>query len=396
MLLQSHRPSVKGPAAYNRGMRPPSLRLFSVFGVELRLHLHLIVAFALLLIYSAAAGRTLLRGFALWLLLLAAIAVREISRAIAAAALGIDLRRLVLLPIGAIATYVEEPRSDPQKERLLALVGPIANFVAALTVAMLVFSVTSRFNLFERPIVEPGHLLRATVWLQVLMGGLHLLPAVPLDAGTFLRQQFVRARGTMRGNKAAAGLGQALGWLLVVLGAASKEMIVIIMGGSALLTAQIESNSHQAQDAAKSLTMGDVMLTEWTSIAASDTLQDALQRSTHSLQDVFPVLRGPLVVGSVTRGAMLSTLRTEGNGYVQSVMSRGVRTALPTDPLIETLQGVTANGNGRSAIMPIMEGDRVIGMVTPQNLSQTMVALGQTRRTRDRSRPGKRNDVADD
>lgn len=348
--------------------------------MELRLHVFSIATILMLMLYASLLEMPLRRGFFLVLLLFAAVAVREIGRALAAAAMGLDLRRLVLLPTGGAATYANENVAKPRNERLLALAGPLSNFVAALTMALLVFSVTSQVNLFQRQVIGPAHLLRAAIWLQVLIGGLHLLPAVPLDAGTLLRREFVRVRGAARGGRAATGIGQVTGWLLVLLGAVSQEIVLMLVGGTVLLTAQQEGHSVLAQEAAKALTMRDVMLTEWTSLAASDTLEEALRRSTHSLQEVFPVVRGPLIVGAVGRQTLLFTLRSNGNGYVQGVMSRSVQPAGPDAPLVESLQRATAASSGGAMVMPIVEGERVIGLVTPQNLSHAMSALGQTQR----------------
>lgn len=383
-------------AAYNGVMRSSSLPLGRIFGVELRLHVYSIAALVLLMVYTSLDSLQLRRGFFLWLLLGLAIAVRELGRALAAAAMGMDLRRLVLLPTGGTPTYAGESIAKPRNERLLALTGPISNFVAALTMALLVFSVTSQVNLFQRQVIGPANLLRAAIWLQVLIGGLHLMPVSPMDAGTLLRREFVRVRGAARGARAAAVIGQVTGWLLVLIGALSQEIVLMLMGGTVLLTAQAEGHTSLAQEAAKALTMRDVMLTEWTSLAASDTLEEALRRSTHSLQEIFPVVRGPLIVGAVGRQSLLFNLRSNGNSYVQGAMSRNVQIAAPGDPLVETLQRATAATGGRAMVMPIVEGERVVGLVTPQNLSHAMSALGQTQRLLHRRREGSRKARPDD
>ncbi len=371
-------------------MRSPSFSLGRIFGVELRLHLYAIASLVLLLLYASIDEVSLGRGFLLWLLLFAAVAVRETARALAAAWAGLDLRRLVLLPIGALPTYAEGVPQQHRHERLVALSGPVANFVAALTMALLTFSATSQVNLFQSHLMEPQHLLRAAIWMQIVLGGLHLLPATPLDAGVLMRRQFVRVRGAAKGAKASAGLGQAIGWLLVLVGSVSQEVVVILMGGTVLLTAQTESHALLAKDAAKGLTMRDVMLTEWTSLDASDTLEDAVRRSTHSLQEVFPVIRGQVVVGSVARASLLFALRTEGNGYVQSVMTRGVQSAQPDAPLVGTVQTAATARLGVTTVMPIVEGERVIGMVTPQNLLHSMALLGRTHRLLEQDKAPKR------
>jgi CBS domain-containing protein len=124
--------------------------------------------------------------------------------------------------------------------------------------------------------------------------------------------------------------------------------------------------------------MRDVMLTEFSTLSASDTLEDALQRSIHSLQDVFPVVRGARLVGVVSRQIILSTLEADGNGYLQGIMTRTFATAQPDDSLVSTLRRIMA---GRGAqLVPVVEDGRVVGIITPQNLSQSMGLLEQSRR----------------
>jgi len=65
---------------------------------------------------------------------------------------------------------------------------------------------------------------------------------------------------------------------------------------------------------------------------------------------------------------------------VQGVMSRNFQTALPDDSLVKTLPRLRkAEGE---PLIPVMEGERIVGIVTPQNLSQSMSLLNQSRRIR--------------
>jgi CBS domain-containing protein len=122
------------------------------------------------------------------------------------------------------------------------------------------------------------------------------------------------------------------------------------------------------------------MLTQFSTLSASDTLEDALQRAMHTLQDVFPVVRGGNLVGAVSRQNIMEALATGGNSYVQGVMTRNFQTALPEDSLIKTLPRIR-NDQG-APLVPVMDGERIVGIVTPQNLSQSMSLLNQSRRIR--------------
>jgi CBS domain-containing protein len=124
--------------------------------------------------------------------------------------------------------------------------------------------------------------------------------------------------------------------------------------------------------------MRDVMLTDFSTLSPSDTLQDALHKAIHTLQEDFPVIRGANLVGIVSRQSILDAIRADGNGYVQSVMSRAFQVAEPDDSLGTTIRNM-ATGRGIS-LVPIAEGDRIIGIVTLQNLMHSMGLLAEHRR----------------
>jgi len=322
------------------------------------------------------------RGIGLWLLLLLAVLVREVGRGLANAAMGIPVTRLVLLPTGAVPATEETPSTTltPTRERLLAMAGPLANFTVGITMALLMYTATSHVNLFERPWFGPLHMLRSAIWSQVLLGGLNLLPAFPLDAGIVLRGQLRRFRGQEVGSKAAAGISQGLATVLVLLGAATLNAWPILMGVCMLLSSRSETVSTMATSAAETVTVAEVMLTEFTTLAASETLEEALHRSVQSLQNVFPVVRGPVVVGVISRETLSQALRTGGNGYVQSAMTRTVETVESDELLLPALRRVQHTPG--TQLLPVLRHGHVIGIVTPGNLSQSMALLGRARRAR--------------
>jgi CBS domain-containing protein len=120
------------------------------------------------------------------------------------------------------------------------------------------------------------------------------------------------------------------------------------------------------------------MLTDFSTMSPSDTLQDALYKAIHSLQDDFPVVRGVNLVGIVSRQSILDALRADGNGYVQGVMSRAFQVAQPDDSLGAMIRRMTA-GRGLS-LMPVTEGEKIVGIVTLQNLMHSMGLLAEHRK----------------
>ena len=123
----------------------------------------------------------------LWFILLFAVIVREVARALAAAWFGLELRGILLLPTGGLMTYATldstERAAEPAMQRRMAVVGPITSFGFALLLAAIMLAVAPSVNLLSKPWISPAHLLRALVWLNLLLGAVNLLPAFPLDGG---------------------------------------------------------------------------------------------------------------------------------------------------------------------------------------------------------------------
>ena len=385
-------------------MRGWSFPVGRYFGVEVRIHAFFLLLLAMVIGFGSLTGSSSGRGLMLWLLLLIAVAVREGARALAAAWFGLELGGILLLPTGGLMTYATPDATqravEPPMEQRMALVGPIASIGFGLLLAAIVLAFAPGVDLLQRPWIAPSHLLRAMVWLNLLLGAINLLPVFPLDGGRVFRRTLARvatqgkgeSRSAVSGSSTTAGLGTGFRWrlgaglgqwiaiALVVTGLLLGNLWLAIMGAFVLIAAHMETQGMLVQSDADSVLMRDVMLTQFSTLSASDTLEDALQRAVHSLQDVFPVVRGGNLVGAVSRQNIMEALAAGGNSYVQGVMTRSFQTAQPEDSLVHTLGRISA-GQG-AQLVPVMQGERIVGIVTPQNLSQSMGLLNQSRRIR--------------
>ena len=352
--------------------------------MDVRIHLFFLLLLGLSVSYGSAVSANGGRGLALWLMLVLAVGVREAARALGAAWFGLKLRSIVLLPTGGMITYATSDATErsaaPEMQRKMGLIGPIANVLFGLVVAAIVVTVTPQVNLIERPWVTPAHLLRALIWVNLLLGVVNLLPAVPLDGGRVFRGEFMRTQGGLKGIRVAAAVGQMTAFALMLGGLFFSNIWMTMIGAFVLIGAHMDDQGLLLQSDNDSVKMRDVMMTAYSTLSASDTLEDALERSIHTLQDVFPVVRGASMVGAVSRQSIVEALQADGNGYIQGVMTKSFQTAHPDDSLVKTLKRVMA---GRGAqLLPVMEGERVVGIITPQNLAHSMGMLSQSRKSR--------------
>lgn len=375
-------------------MRAWSFPLGRFFGFDLRIHW----MFLFLLFLGAALGSTATPGgarvVALWVLLLFAVLVREVARAIAAAACGTPVQSVLLLPMGGLQSYANPAHQthSPRTSILLALSGPLANLLVGGLIAALLKGASPAVILFGSPLVSASNLLQAAVWLNILMAALHCVPAFPLDAGRLLRDYFARKHGAAEANRAAIGLGRTLGSASTALGIglllfpnvplAMSWAPWLLLGGFFVATgAQLDDQSNVFHSVVDTVAMRDIMLTRFTVLSPSDTVEYALAQSVHSLQDDFPVVRHREIVGVVSRASLLAALRMEGNGYVQSVMARNLLVAAPEETLGAIMRRMR---EGRVGMIPVATGEGdVVGVVTLQNLRHTIMPLLESRRFRE-------------
>jgi CBS domain-containing protein/Zn-dependent protease len=361
-------------------MRGWSIPLGRWMGVEMRVH----VFFPLLafVFFGISASDGWPRGLALFLLLVGAVVTRETARLLVAAWFGLRLRAVLLLPIGGLFAYAnpesQEKANQGAGEIALAIAGPLANWATALVLAATILGASGDIRLVGVPFITSAYLLRSMVWMQAFLGLLHLLPAYPLDCGRLIRNSFARKHGYASAGRAAAGLGQALAAGAMLGALPLRDPWLFLAGFFIMIGAQIEDQGVFFQSVVDTVRMREVMLTDFATLSPSDTLADALYRCVHSLQEDFPVVRGPQLVGIVSRQRIVDALRSEGNGYIQSVMSRAFQVARPEDTLGTTIRRLTA-GHGL-ALIPVTESGKVVGIVSVQNLMSSMSLLAEQRR----------------
>ena len=356
-------------------MRSWTIPFGRILGVELRLHTLFFILLGFSISYGIYTTENGARGFVLWCLLLLAVLVREAARALAAACLGLELRSLLLLPTGAIPTYgVEESANPDTQQRLLrtiAVVGPITNLAFGAILAAVILTVSPILNLTAQPWVDPFHLLKSLVWVNLLLGAVNLLPALPLD-GEKLFRSLTSTPSTAISRTFSMEKAVAIG--LVAVGVILGSIWFMVIGFFVLVGAHLEGQGTLVRNEVGAVTLRDVMLTDYTTLSASDTLEDALERAVHSLQDVFPVVRGGTIVGAVSRQSILEALDSGGNSYIQGIMAKSFQIAHPDDALVTTLRRIAVNGG--TQFVPVLESERVVGIVTPNHLSHSIRLRG--------------------
>ncbi len=212
-----------------------TLRLGKIAGIDVGIHYSL---FFVLLFFTWSLARDFLPGlnsswstptywavgFLAALLLFVSVLLHELAHSVVARASGFEVKGITLFLLGGVSD-LNAAAKGPRDEFVISAVGP----VASLALAGLLFLAYRVIGGDAAPATPLGHVtvplsvveaLLLYLWfINLVLGIFNLLPAFPLDGGRTLRAIMWAATGSLSSaTKVAAGSGQAMGILLILLG----------------------------------------------------------------------------------------------------------------------------------------------------------------------------------
>lgn len=368
-------------------MRTWSIALGRIFGVTLRVH----VSFLLLAVFVIAAalepnGGGATRGVLLAALMLVSVLVHELGHLVAAYVRGVPPKAVMLLPIGGVQIRENaelDTRKDAQDEIVIALAGPIVSLLFAAVALGLALALLPAESLLQKPYLTAANLLKSAVWANVFLAAVNLLPGYPLDGGRLLRVLLAWPTPTEpsfhfpEATRRVVAIAQVLSTFLMFAGIWNPWFMLV--GISIFLAVQIEDRTALFQAVVESVRLEDIMLTEFATLSPADTLHDALNKAVHTLQDDFPVIRSGDLVGVINKQGILDALRRDGDGYVQSAMRKVFDVCQRGESLSVAFKKITGQG---ATLIPVVDNERLIGIVTLQNVMHSMGLIAETRRLR--------------
>jgi Zn-dependent protease/predicted transcriptional regulator len=375
-------------------MRSWSIPAGKLFGIEVRIHLTFF--FLLIFVWSSQSSAqdmtAAARAMGLVAIVFGSVVLHELGHALVARREGVPAKGIILLPIGGV-TILDESQTTPEsltswkRDIRIAIAGPLVNMAIAGLSAVALLALVPGFPLAVKPLIDPGNLLRSAVWLNLYLGLFNLLPAYPMDGGRVLRAFFSRQMDPIRATQRAVRIGHAFAFLFMVLGTVlanrpdgrADGLWLVMIGSFLFFGAQLEERSAVFHSVLQTVRLEEVMLTDFSTLSPADTLEDALDKAVHTLQDDFPVVRGSDMVGVISKQKILDALRSDGNGYVQAAMNRLFEVASKQESLASAFRKLA----GRNlSIIPVVDEQRLVGIITLQNLMHSMALLAESRKLR--------------
>ena len=367
-------------------MRSWSIPAGRIFGIEIRIHLTFF--FLLMFVWGLEKGTqditAAMRGMGLVGIIFGSVVLHELGHVLVERREGVSAKGIVLLPIGGV-TILDEAQAIPdsatawKRDIRIAAVGPLVSFLIAGISALVLLSVIPHFQLLGRPLVHSSYLLRSLVWSNVYLGLFNILPAYPMDGGRVLRAVFSRQMDPIQATQRAVRIGHVFAILFMMVGILISDWWLVMIGFFLFVAAQLEERSAVFHSVLQSVRLEEVMLTDFATLSPADTLEDALDKAVHTLQDDFPVVRGSDMVGVISKQKILDALRSDGNGYVQAAMNRLFEVASRQESLASAFRKLGARN---LSIIPVVDEQRLVGIITLQNLMHAMALLAESRKLR--------------
>lgn len=319
-------------------------------------------------------------------LFVASLLLHELGHAVVARREGMTIDGITLWLFGGVARFRGMFPSAGAEFRI-AIAGPVVTAVLAV-----LFVAVARLTHLG-PAVDG-----AAAWLgyiNLLLLGFNLLPALPLDGGRVLRAALWRAkRDYAWATRMAATIGRGFGLVMIGGGAvlfflhgSFSDLWLAVIGWFLLGAAKAEGRIAAAGDALDGLSVGDVMTRQPVTAPADETLRDFMDQVAWSHERAaYPVLDGEQPVGLLLLRQVAKTPPHEwASVRVRDAMLplAAVTVVSEAEPAVEAIRALVVAG---ADLALVVDDSRLAGVLSAGEVERGM-RPGRRRRTSGSVRP---------
>lgn len=354
-----------------------SLTLGRIRGIPIRAHFTLLVilpylAFLMAARFSEVARVAGVEGEAMtlpplaWGLLLAValfgcVLAHELGHSLVALAYGGHVAAITLMLLGGVSELRGLP-PRPRVEGLVAAAGPL--------VSLLLGGVALGLNAI---VPGPADLRFGLYYLgqiNIVLAIFNLLPAFPMDGGRVLRAVLAARLGQERATQIAAYTGSFFAALFVVVGFASGNLVLALIGLFVWSGARAEAEVAKQREQLKGLTVGDVMHRSRETVQGSEPASEAAQRLAEAHLTALPVLDEDELIGMVALRHLEALPKGERERTPTSaVVQRDVPRLEAQEPLADALERLAERGVDEG---PVLAGGELVGVLETNDLGTVL------------------------
>lgn len=216
-----------------------SIKVATIRGIPIRLHVTLWAMFALLIV------RFGLMGVPAGVLLFGSVLLHELGHSVVAQRYKIPIASIDLHLLGGMALMTRPPETARQ-EMLIAAAGPVVSMVLGG-----LFFLAADMAGGSLAFVEPRFpdLLVYAASMNVLMAVFNLIPALPMDGGRIFRAALSSRMGALRATRVAGIVSRCFAVVFLLGGLYLTAWPLMAIGGLLFFMVSNEERVVQAQEA---------------------------------------------------------------------------------------------------------------------------------------------------
>lgn len=380
------------------------MKLFTLFGIEVRLDFSVVFIFGLI-VYSLGAGvfpswhpnwpaatiwsMALLAG----LLFFASLLAHEMSHSLVARRFGIRVPRITLFLFGGMAE-IETEAETPGAEFAIAIAGPLMSLAIAFICMTYTGTVVddSLVDLLvddpEAAMAEIGPFVTVCLWLgsvNLMLAIFNMVPGFPLDGGRVARAIIWRLTGDrMRATQLAANAGRMFGWLLMGLGfwelllLKSMGGLWLVLIGWFLSHLAVQSYAQTfTQAKLEPLSVSELMRTHFERVSAEATVayfvEECLLRSSQLL---WPVMRGERCVGTASLEEVVKLPVAARASTTVGEIALSLEDSGALDAGLSATDAMSALASKADRPVPVVRGGEVVGLLRGADILKWLTLQG--------------------
>jgi Zn-dependent protease/predicted transcriptional regulator len=358
------------------------INLGIINGIRLRAHFTLLIFIAFLIIFlyiqysrTFSLNLNILLLFTVSVIYIISVLARSITQTLLALKRGIKVKSINLFAFGGLYRIAEDT-NRPVQELLVALTGFCTNLVLASVFFILLNIADSAQAVFI------SEILIWSVYINVMLSVLNLLPGLPLDAGRVLRVVlWKRSNDYIRALAIASITGIGIGAIIIVSGVLQifvggilvTGILLIIIGVCIIIAAQQFHYHSKVYDALFGIKVKHLMKENYTPINPQLTIGLVHDYVINSGQRCFLVVDQGDLLGIVTLKDLRVNKKHLKDTFIRQVMTpRNKLITTGPDELVAPLFEEMIEMNLMQ--VPVIKEGRIAGLLFRENLNRFLVA----------------------
>lgn len=359
-----------------------SIKLFKVFGIEIRLDYSWFIIFALFayffgFIYFPSVLPGLNKGLLALITVITVIFVfisvliHEMSHSLVARRKGTSVEKITLFLFGGMAQIEKEPET-PYSELIMAIAGPAASFVVAAIFGVIWFF-TKNIALVREPV---GYL----AIVNIVLGVFNILPGYPLDGGRVLRAIIWKTTGNLeRATFIASTVGRVIGFVLIAagiffifMGNFLNGIWLAFMGWFIQSSAQMGYRQLIFETSIKGIKVRDIMNENIVNVTKDITIQDLVDDYFMKYRfGRFPVIEDEKTqrfIGVISLHDIKGVSKEEWPKVKIGDIVKSVSESEKVDMSMEISDAIKKMGKNDLGHLVIMSGNKLRGIITKSDV----------------------------